>query len=372
MTSTDASEVRAISLLLERLGLTAQDLLVFSAGEQSVPTFAEYVPRVYAAMPARDTRDIYNVCWRRLVAVWPDKRLDEPTPTELLTVLTQFVEGRQMRRTDRGGKGTATTAVNAMRKLYEFAINDGYLRTEKDPSRKVTKPRRPPSRRRALSAEQLTEINTIAATTGDDPELDTLILRLHTETACRRGGALALREGDLDPVNCLIRLTEKGELERWQPISPTLMRALQAHTATRKPASSLVGLRATNGQMISEKADGRLLRYKNGNPISGARYTTFFRRAGRHLPWVEQHNVTIHWLRHTTLTWVDRRFGMPVSKAYAGHSDNAGGATTLIYTRAGIPEVARALAELTGEPHPCAAKSLADLDYLRPIEDGQR
>ena len=29
-------------------------------------------------------------------------------------------------------------------------------------------------------------------TTGDDPELDTL-LRLHTETACRRGGALALR-----------------------------------------------------------------------------------------------------------------------------------------------------------------------------------
>jgi hypothetical protein len=32
----------------------------------------------------------------------------------------------------------------------------------------------------------------VAATTGDDPELDTLILRLHTETAYRRGGALVL------------------------------------------------------------------------------------------------------------------------------------------------------------------------------------
>ena len=40
---------------------------------------------------------------------------------------------------------------------------------------------------------RLAEINQIAATTGDDPELDTLILRLHTETACRRGGAPCAR-----------------------------------------------------------------------------------------------------------------------------------------------------------------------------------
>jgi integrase/recombinase XerC len=46
--------------------------------------------------------------------------------------------------------------------------------------------------RRALPDTRLAQINAITATTGDDPELDTLILRLHTETACRRGGALAL------------------------------------------------------------------------------------------------------------------------------------------------------------------------------------
>lgn len=30
----------------------------------------------------------------------------------------------------------------------------------------------------------------IAATTGNDPVLDSLLVRLHIETACRRGGAL--------------------------------------------------------------------------------------------------------------------------------------------------------------------------------------
>ena len=51
------------------------------------------------------------------------------------------------------------------------------------------------------------------------------MLRLHTETACRRAGALALRPDDLDPDQCLIRLREKGETVRWQPVSPTLMGA---------------------------------------------------------------------------------------------------------------------------------------------------
>jgi integrase/recombinase XerC len=80
----------------------------------------------------------------------------------------------------------------------------------------------PPTPRRTLPDTRLAEINQIAATTGDDPELGTLILRLDTE-ACRRGGALALRPRDLDPDQCLILLREKGETVRWQPVSPTLM-----------------------------------------------------------------------------------------------------------------------------------------------------
>src|SRR5579875_1428656 len=49
---------------------------------------------------------------------------------------------------------------------------------------------------------RLARINETATATGDDPEPDTLLLRLHTETACRRSGALALRPDDLDPDQC--------------------------------------------------------------------------------------------------------------------------------------------------------------------------
>jgi integrase len=186
---------------------------------------------------------------------------------------------------------------------------------------------------------RLAEINHIAATTGDDPELDTLILRLHTETACRRGGALALRPEDLDREQCLVLLREKGETVRWQPVSPTLMAALARH-AEERPAPAGAGL----------------LRYRRGKPITRRHYDGLWERIGGHLPWARTQGISTHWLRHTTLTWVERNFGIAVAHAYAGHTDGKGdtGSATFTYVRADITEVATALAALTGEPHPLA------------------
>ena len=65
--------------------------------------------------------------------------------------------------------------------------------------------------------------------------------------------------------------------------------------------------------------------------------------------------ISTHWIRHTTLTWVERNFGYAVARAYAGHTDSGSetGATAT-YVRASLAEVAAALAALTGEPHPLA------------------
>jgi integrase len=130
------------------------------------------------------------------------------------------------RRNSRGGRSAAEHLIAALRCLDKHAEQDGLINPAGNPARKVEKPRRLPSTRRAAAGKRLAEINHAAAATGDDPELDTLLLRLHTETACRRGGALALRPQDLDPEQCLILLREKGETVRWQPVSPTLMAAL--------------------------------------------------------------------------------------------------------------------------------------------------
>jgi hypothetical protein len=122
-----------------------------------------------------------------------------------------------------------------------------------------------PSTRRAVADTGLAEINQAAATTGNDPALDTLLLRLHTETACRRGGALALRPHELDPTQCLIFLREKGETVRWQPISPTLMTALTQHAHDRHAPT-----------------DGQLLRYHHGRPITRRRYDHLWSWLGTH------------------------------------------------------------------------------------------
>jgi integrase/recombinase XerC len=78
--------------------------------------------------------------------------------------------------------------VAALRCLYRQAEDDGLITAGDNPARKVDKPRRLPPTRRAVTDDRLAEICRAAAEGGDDPELDTLLLRLHTETACRRGG----------------------------------------------------------------------------------------------------------------------------------------------------------------------------------------
>ncbi len=102
----------------------------------------------------------------------------------------------------------------------------------------------------------------------------------------------------------------------------------------------------------------RLLRYADGRPITSRRYDHLWQRLGQHLPWVETQQISTHWIRHTILTWVERRFGFAVAQAYAGHEDHGrGGKTMATYVRAGLPEVAAALAALTGEAHPMATNA---------------
>jgi len=101
--------------------------------------------------------------------------------------------------------------------------------------------------------------------------------------------------------------------------------------------------------------NGLLLRYRDGRPLTYRRYDQLWVRVGQHLSWVRTQQISTHWLRHTTLTWVERTAGNAVARAYAGHTDGGGGNnSTATYVRANLQEIAAALAMLTGEPHPLA------------------
>jgi integrase len=106
--------------------------------------------------------------------------------------------------------------------------------------------------------------------------------------------------------------------------------------------------------------DRQLLRYRDGRPITYRRYDYLWTRIGSQLPWVRTQQISTHWIRHTTLTWVERNFGYAVARAYAGHTDTGGNTgATATYVRASLPEIAAALSVLTGEPHPLAAAEAA-------------
>jgi hypothetical protein len=190
--SRQAAEEAAL-VLLERMGLTRADLAAVPQNRLPVPTFAEYIPVVSAVVSA-GTRGAYGSYWNRVVEHWGGRRLDELAPSQIRQLMTYVKTHVVTRRNARGGRSAEEHLVAALRCLYQRAVDDGLIAQADNPARKVAKPRRLPTTRRALPDNRLAEINQVAATTGDDPGLDTLILRLHTETAaaaarwpCARG-----------------------------------------------------------------------------------------------------------------------------------------------------------------------------------------
>ena len=160
--------VEAALVLLERMGLSPADLAAVPQSRKPVPTFAEYVPVVSAAVSA-GTRRAYGSYWNRVLNQWGGRRLDEPTPSEIRQLMTYVKTHVIARRNARGGRSAEEHLVAALRCLYQRAVDDGLITEADNPARKVAKPRRLPTTRRALPDTRLAEINQIAATTGDDP-----------------------------------------------------------------------------------------------------------------------------------------------------------------------------------------------------------
>jgi integrase/recombinase XerC len=102
--------------------------------------------------------------------------------------------------------------------------------------------------------------------------------------------------------------------------------------------------------------EGQLLRYRDGRCVGRRRYDYLWQRIGEPLAWVAVQQISAHWLRHTTLTWIERHYSYAIARAFAGHADGTHEAgATVTYVKATLQEVAQALAGLTGEPHPLAS-----------------
>ncbi|WP_191094035.1 tyrosine-type recombinase/integrase [Nocardia colli] len=297
-----------------------------------MPTLDEYLPRIMGAVGPGMLRT-YRPYWNHLSVAFGTRRLDAITATEIEELKCRVAANAAQRSSSRYGRSARESFIAASRAIYSRAIADDLMPIGSSPAHRVAKPRRLPSTRRALTATELEQIDTVERSSGNYPVLDALLLRLHTETACRRGGALGLRVCDWDSEECLVRLREKGQTVRWQPISPPLPQAL-------------VRLAEVRG---ARQPGVNLLRYRDSRRLTYRRYDNLWNRVRGELPWAAAQGVSTRWLRHTTLTWVERNFGYGVARAYPDTPTE--GASTTTYIKVDVQAVAGALAAMTSHQH---------------------
>jgi integrase len=243
------------------------------------------------------------------------------------------------------GQGAREMCVTAMRCLFVKMVEDELI--EKSPAAEISKGKRSVSKRRAISDSELAALLETVATGGDDPILDLAISWAELELGARRGGVLKVNVGHIDRTGQLISLWEKGNQFRPQPCSLELIDFL----VTR--ASSRGDIRCTAGHP-DFNPNPPVFYFSDTTPefphrLTGRRFDTLHKRIQLKLPWANSISYTGHALRHTIGTMVERIAGFETAKTMLGH---AGGTPTDTYAKAGLPEVARAIADITGRPHP--------------------
>ena len=284
-------QLRARLLLEEAhaLGIDLADLIAADTTcAARISTVTNYIETIAPTFTAA-TAATYRPYWRLAIDRLGDRRLVEVTIEDLTLVVADAEASRE-------------TCVAALRAVFGRAAAAGLITA--NPAAALTKPRRARSRRRALDDVELAELIAAVRTTSGDPDLDLLVVRFHLESGARRQGALNLRRIDLDPKRATVWLREKGDSEREQPLSPSLVALLERHHEGR----------------ASWDIDGPVFRTTDGRPMSARRYDTLFTHARSCLDWADRTPVSAHVLRHTAITAVGRLAGYPVAQAFAGHA----------------------------------------------------
>ena len=171
--------VSAARRALVELGVSVAELRDAEKGIRT-PTFGEYLPVVIAAAGPGANRT-YGTYWARMATLWSERRLDELRASDIEGMKNRAAATARSRRSTRQGRHSGEHVVAAARAVFNRAIADGLIDRQASPAHRVAKPCRLPNSRRALTAWELKEINTTAPVSGNDPVLDALLLRLHTE-----------------------------------------------------------------------------------------------------------------------------------------------------------------------------------------------
>lgn len=347
----DLASVRAERASAQGPGarITVADLAIKALG-----TLSEGTARTYGTY-------IRFLAWGDPEMTGPDGRpwtgfgqrwADEILPSDLVMVLelvgrrqeeaaarracNRELAGRVVR--DARGMGAKYNAVGAWRNMFQTAIKDRHLAEGMNPAAKLAKPKRSDGQRMALEDEHYEQMTRLIASTGDDPQLDNLVLRFLAITGARREGLLNLTLAGIDEQECTVRLDEKFGAIVDQPVPDWFI------------AELLVFARERGAVNREDRVFVKATRSGTLQSMGRRRFDYIFTdRLQSSFEWADRLQITAHTIRHHAITQVERHAGAAVAGAFARHLPQE---VTDIYSRASRREVAAAIVDLFGGDHP--------------------
>lgn len=251
----------------------------------------------------------------------------------------------------RDGHGAQRHFIEAVRSLYTLAAGDNVVSPGVSPAAGIAKLKKGVSEPKTMSDSQLDDVWHTTATTGDDPDLDALMVRLHFHTGARQEGALNLRLRHLDFDRQTVTLDQKNDKTTELPVCVELLEDLLAFAVARgssQPDDHVLRLKGVTHRTV------RGVRQPVHNaPVSRKRYNTLSDRVRGQHAWAEQAQWQPYWLRHHAGSEIEQIGGLAVKRRFLGHEPAS---VTDRYGVASLAHVAWAVAVRTGQPHPLAQK----------------
>src|SRR6056297_1190833 len=159
---------------------------------------------------------------------------------------------------------TISRKLASLRSFYKFAIRQGIART--NPAKPLRNPRRQRKLPHVLTTEEVGRLLLIPPADQTAGLRDRAILETIYSAGLRVSELVALRDGDLDPEEQIIRVRGKGRKERISPLGSYAIAAIAQYTQqrTREPKTEALGRQAPVfvnrfGKILTTRSVGRML-----------------------------------------------------------------------------------------------------------------
>lgn len=220
---------------------------------------------------------------------------------------------QQIKKRERSnGTGAWRNYRDAVATLYKFV---GGFADVKSPFNGVRRAPKASNDRRALSEDEMRRL-WAAALMEDDPELALLYLDCLRETAARVGAVQGLNLEDIDWTTGFATFRTKNKVIHKTCLSVDLLQRIRTRAERNGWDGHIPGdYDPQNFESVGTAA----FQTASGRRISKKWTEMFFARLDRIAGDADKEKITAHWIRHTTITQVQRVLGKEAARRWAGH-----------------------------------------------------